>query len=82
MLRYGVVEGWEPLCQFLGEEVPREPFPKINDANSFVFVHRVMWWLAFSKMMAKVGLMASPALVAAGATAWWQGGLQKFNIFF
>lgn len=25
-------EGWEPLCQFLGVQVPREPFPRANDA--------------------------------------------------
>jgi len=28
-------EGWEPLCQFLGVEVPGEPLPRLNDTASF-----------------------------------------------
>jgi Sulfotransferase domain len=27
LLVYDVSEGWEPLCSFLGREVPAEPFP-------------------------------------------------------
>ncbi len=32
LLVYEVKEGWEPLCEFLGVEVPDEPFPHLNDA--------------------------------------------------
>ena len=28
-------DGWEPLCKFLGKEVPRVPFPHINDAAAY-----------------------------------------------
>ena len=31
LLVYNVKEGWEPLANFLGEKVPEEPFPQIND---------------------------------------------------
>ncbi|UJW30472.1 sulfotransferase family protein [Saccharothrix sp. AJ9571] len=31
LLVYRVTEGWEPLCEFLGAEVPDEPFPRVND---------------------------------------------------
>jgi Sulfotransferase domain len=31
LLVYDVKAGWEPLCQFLGVEVPDEPFPRTND---------------------------------------------------
>jgi len=31
LLVYEVKEGWEPLCEFLGVEVPDEPFPRLND---------------------------------------------------
>jgi hypothetical protein len=31
LLVYDVKSGWEPLCQFLGVEVPDEPFPRTND---------------------------------------------------
>jgi hypothetical protein len=30
LLAYRVQEGWEPLCRFLGVEVPDEPFPRVN----------------------------------------------------
>jgi hypothetical protein len=30
-LEYRLGDGWEPLCQFLGESVPDVPFPHIND---------------------------------------------------
>lgn len=28
--------GWQPLCEFLGRPVPREPFPRVNTRSSFV----------------------------------------------
>jgi Sulfotransferase domain len=31
LLIYDVKAGWEPLCEFLGVEVPDEPFPRTND---------------------------------------------------
>jgi hypothetical protein len=36
LLVFNVKEGWEPLCQFLGKEVPTEPFPhvKVNNAEA------------------------------------------------
>ncbi|MEM7099998.1 MAG: sulfotransferase family protein [Pseudomonadota bacterium] len=35
LLVYQVKEGWQPLCDFLGVPVPDEPFPHVNDSNSF-----------------------------------------------
>lgn len=32
LLVYDVREGWEPLCNFLGVPIPKEPFPQINDS--------------------------------------------------
>lgn len=31
LLVFSVDEGWKPLCDFLGLEVPRTPFPNVND---------------------------------------------------
>jgi hypothetical protein len=39
LLVYEVKEGWGPLCEFLGVEVPEEPFPHLND--SAVFQRRI-----------------------------------------
>jgi hypothetical protein len=35
LLVYEVKQGWEPLCEFLGAEAPDEPFPHLNDTESF-----------------------------------------------
>jgi hypothetical protein len=36
LLIYNVKEGWEPLCAFLGVEVPKDkPFPHLNDRAEF-----------------------------------------------
>ncbi|ORY62132.1 P-loop containing nucleoside triphosphate hydrolase protein [Pseudomassariella vexata] len=37
LLEFRVQDGWEPLCEFLGERVPYgQKFPKVNDNNDFV----------------------------------------------
>ncbi len=36
LLVYRVGEGWERLCRFLDVEVPQTPFPRVNDAESFL----------------------------------------------
>jgi hypothetical protein len=35
LLVFEVKEGWEPLCGFLGRDVPPEPFPHINTRQEF-----------------------------------------------
>ncbi|MFJ5156143.1 sulfotransferase family protein [Streptomyces sp. NPDC088353] len=34
VLVYDVQQGWEPLCAFLGVDVPQEEFPRTNDTAS------------------------------------------------
>lgn len=33
LLEYRLGEGWEPLCRFLGKEMPDVEFPKVNDSD-------------------------------------------------
>jgi hypothetical protein len=35
LLVYEVGQGWEPLCELLGVDVPDTPFPHLNDTASF-----------------------------------------------
>ncbi|MDA2813661.1 sulfotransferase family protein [Nocardiopsis sp. RSe5-2] len=35
LLVYDVADGWEPLCDFLGTEVPDAPFPSANASDDF-----------------------------------------------
>ncbi|CAH0054343.1 unnamed protein product [Clonostachys solani] len=37
LLEYRVQDGWEPLCKFLDQPIPKEcPFPNVNDNSDFV----------------------------------------------
>ncbi|MBA3649396.1 MAG: sulfotransferase family protein [Chitinophagales bacterium] len=36
LLVFDAKQGWEPLCQFLGVEVPSEPFPQTNTQDEFI----------------------------------------------
>jgi hypothetical protein len=35
LLVYNVQEGWTPLCNFIGKEIPNVPFPKTNKPDHF-----------------------------------------------
>lgn len=35
LLEYDVSHGWEPLCKFLGEEIPDRRFPYTNSSDDF-----------------------------------------------
>jgi hypothetical protein len=35
LLIYEIRQGWKPLCDFLGVQIPDEPFPRLNDSEVF-----------------------------------------------
>lgn len=35
LLEWTATDGWEPICERLGVDVPGDPFPKTNDTNSW-----------------------------------------------
>ncbi|WP_323801496.1 sulfotransferase family protein [Parasphingorhabdus sp.] len=63
LLIFEVKDGWEPLCAFLGKEVPDTDFPHVNDSASF------------RKMIRNIKLFfgAVHVLLAAGVMGlvWW-----------
>lgn len=34
-LEFEAKDGWAPLCEFLGKEIPDHPYPRVNDTQSF-----------------------------------------------
>ncbi|KAF4495702.1 efflux pump antibiotic resistance [Fusarium agapanthi] len=34
-LEYSLGDGWEPLCEFLGKDIPDVEFPRVNDRKAF-----------------------------------------------
>lgn len=35
LLNFQLKDGWEPLCQFLGKDIPNVPFPRVNEAAAY-----------------------------------------------
>jgi hypothetical protein len=71
LLVLNVKEGWKPLCDFLGCEIPDGPFPHstINDAKALKQLRRHFLIAIYSWI---------PLLVSVGAGASWYGyGLSK-----
>ncbi|GAA4432433.1 sulfotransferase family protein [Georgenia halophila] len=67
LLTFDVRDGWEPLCAFLGVDVPDEPFPKVNDSASFAAQARRM--MAGPRARSVLAAAASlAALVVAAAS--------------
>lgn len=46
LLVYRVQEGWEPLCRFLGVDVPDEAFPRVNAGDNLLHNIRTAMRLA------------------------------------
>ena len=59
LLVFDVREGWAPLCDFFGVEVPDVPFPRLNEAREMR--RRLLGLVALSA--------AAPALVALAGVA-------------
>jgi Sulfotransferase domain len=60
LLVYEVKEGWGPLCEFLGVEVPEKPFPHLNDTAVFrgrIRRMRVLMVAAFTVGISLAGLV-------------------------
>lgn len=68
-LEYSLEQGWEPLCKFLGSEVPEKPFPMKNTTTAFeTGINK-----SFKSMWIRAVKMNAPYVVAALAVAyaWW-----------
>ena len=35
LLEFQLKDGWRPLCEFLGKDVPDTPFPRVNESAEF-----------------------------------------------
>lgn len=60
LLVFEVKDGWEPLCAFLGVDVPTTPFPHVNDRD------QMLRQIAVAKAALRVGPVAAGAALAGG----------------
>lgn len=58
LLVYKIGEGWEPLCAFLGKEMPQTEFPRVNDTKDFRVSFGLDLGLAHLGLAAAVGFLA------------------------
>jgi len=58
MLVFNVKEGWEPLCTFLGVQVPKVPFPRVNDTKDMRRKFFIMRSVAATAWVLELGLLA------------------------
>jgi hypothetical protein len=68
LLVYEVKDGWGPLCEFLGVEVPDEPFPRVNDTAEMRRRIRAIRALSLA-VPAVLVLLAAAALALLGKRA-------------
>ncbi|KAJ4406632.1 hypothetical protein N0V82_010079 [Gnomoniopsis sp. IMI 355080] len=63
LLDFKIEEGWEPLCEFLGKEIPvGVPFPHVNDADALKAKLREHMMNMLKSLGSKAGPWAAAAL--------------------
>ena len=70
LLEYKFGQGWEPLCEFLGKEVPDVPFPRVNDSNALWELLVVIAWRGMRNIAIRFLQLGGPLLLALLA-GWW-----------
>lgn len=77
LLEYRMGEGWERLCAFLGKEVPKGEFPRVNETRDFSDRIVVMKRRALGRVVRRVGWWVAGVAVPVGGVLWfvYRGGV-------
>ena len=69
-----VKEGWAPVCEFLGEQVPETEFPSRNSKNDFARNNEMAGQVMQSVALKNMALFGTGvvAVVAAATFAFWR----------
>lgn len=70
-LDYRLGEGWERLCDFLGEDVPAGEFPRVNETAEFAERMEVMKRHALERVLRRVGWWVGGVVVLVVGVAWY-----------
>ena len=65
LLEFESKDGWKPLCEFLGKDVPAGAYPRVNDAAETVRLHGLLYWLRIFR------LVQQPFLVVLAVGVVW-----------
>jgi hypothetical protein len=73
LLDYRLGEGWGPLCEFLGKEVPVGlEFPRVNETVAFKEKTTIMIKLAGKRMLRKWAPFVVGVVAAWGIGLWYK----------
>ncbi|CAI6338615.1 unnamed protein product [Periconia digitata] len=50
LLEFESKQGWEPLCRFLGKDIPNEDYPRTNDSADMVKKFGILYWRALARV--------------------------------
>ena len=70
LLNYKLGSGWEPLCKFLGKEIPEAEFPWINEAAALKEKMDVLGRKSMGRALRNVGIVVS-TIVVIGVLIWF-----------
>ena len=70
LLVYSAQEGWGPLCEFLGKEVPEKDFPREAEGGKFEKQGVMFWRFAVAKVVVKGVVLGGILGVGYAAVRW------------
>jgi hypothetical protein len=73
LLVFKLSEGWGPLCEFLGKEVPDVEFLRVNDTDAMTEKMRLVAWRGVKDSARRAVTFLGPVLIL--GIAWWHLGL-------
>ena len=69
LLEFRSQDGWEPLCKFLGKDIPTMPYPRTNDASSFMAFVNKMFVFKFAEAVFEI-LLSGGVMAILLAVIW------------
>ena len=73
LLEWSVEDGWEPLCKFLGKEVPEQDFPRMNTTKDIGDTEKAVISAVLRRIARRLLTVLAIAGVV-GAASWsWSG---------
>lgn len=69
-LEYTIGDGWQPLCEFLGKDIPSQPFPRLNDGAARKENQRQGELMVLSRSAKKMSALVVSVFAATAAWLW------------
>lgn len=57
ILEFKAADGWKPLCDYLGTDIPTTPFPRVNEKKTFAIIKIIFIAKGLGSWMALVGVV-------------------------